>query len=375
MFIPRIYQNLGEWIKPGKVLLIYGPRQVGKTTLLKHFLATSTLVTRLESGEDIRVREIFETGDFRRILEFVQDYDLIAIDEAQKIPHIGEGLKIISDHAPSVRVIVTGSSSFELAGQVGEPLTGRKTTLTLFPVSQLELKELYNPFELKQNLEQWLVYGSYPEVAAAHTDSERKQLITEITNSYLLKDILALDKVKNSKIILDLLRLLAFQVGSEVSLSELGRQIGIDYKTVARYLDILEQSFVIVNLRGYSRNLRKEITKKSKYFFYDTGIRNAIIANFNPLHLRDDVGKLWENFLVIERLKKQAYTNIYSNNYFWRTWEGQELDWVEERDGKLHGYEFKWSKVAVRAPSKWKENYPESTFAVVTPENYLSFVA
>lgn len=375
MFIPRIYQNLGEWIKPGKVLLIYGPRQVGKTTLLTHFLANSALVTRLESGEDIRVREIFETGDFRRILEFVQDYNLIAIDEAQKIPHIGEGLKIISDHAPSVRVIVTGSSSFELAGQVGEPLTGRKTTLTLFPVSQLELKELYNPFELKQHLEQLLVYGSYPEVAAAHMDSERKQLITEIANSYLLKDILALDKVKNSKIILDLLRLLAFQVGSEVSLSELGRQLGIDYKTVARYLDVLEQSFVIINVRGYSRNLRKEITKKSKYFFYDTGIRNAIIANFNPLHLRDDVGKLWENFLVIERLKKQAYTNIYSNNYFWRTWEGQELDWVEERDGKLHGYEFKWSKAAARAPSKWKENYPESTFAIVTPENYLSFIA
>lgn len=375
MFIPRIYQNLGEWIKPGKVLLIYGPRQVGKTTLLKHFLANSALVTHLESGEDIRVREIFEIGDFRRILEFVQDYDLVAIDEAQKIPHIGEGLKIISDHAPSVRVIVTGSSSFELAGQVGEPLTGRKTTLTLFPVSQLELKELYNPFELKQHLEQWLVYGSYPEVAAAHTDSERKQLVTEITNSYLLKDILALDKVKNSKIILDLLRLLAFQVGSEVSLSELGRQLGIDYKTVARYLDILEQSFVIINVRGYSRNLRKEITKKSKYFFYDIGIRNAIIANFNPLHLRDDVGKLWENFLVIERLKKQAYTNIYSNNYFWRTWGGQELDWVEERDGKLHGYEFKWSKATVRAPSKWKEYYPESMFTVVTPENYLDFVA
>lgn len=375
MFIPRIYQNLGEWIKPGKVLLIYGPRQVGKTTLLTHFLAHSALVTRLESGEDIRVREIFETGDFRRILEFVQDYNLIAIDEAQKIPHIGEGLKIISDHAPSVRVIVTGSSSFELAGQVGEPLTGRKTTLTLFPVSQLELKELYNPFELKQHLEQLLVYGSYPEVAATHMDSERKQLITEIAHSYLLKDILALDKVKNSKVILDLLRLLAFQVGSEVSLSELGRQLGIDYKTVARYLDILEQSFVIINVRGYSRNLRKEITKKSKYFFYDTGIRNAIIANFNPLHLRDDVGKLWENFLVIERLKKQAYTNIYSNNYFWRTWEGQELDWVEERDGKLHGYEFKWSKAAARAPSKWKENYPESTFAIVTPENYLDFVA
>ncbi len=238
----------------------------------------------------------------------------------------------------------------------------------------MELKQTQNSFELKQRLEQWLVYGGYPEVVAASNNEERKRLITEIANSYLLKDILEFDKVKNSKTILDLLRLLAFQIGSEVSLSELGRQLGLDYKTVARYLDILEQSFVIYNLRGFSRNLRKEITKKSKYFFFDVGIRNAIISNFNALSLRDDVGKLWENFLVIERLKKQSYTNLYSNNYFWRTWDGQELDWVEERGGKLHGYEFKWSQTSVRVPSKWKDTYSESSFAVVTPENYLDFV-
>ncbi|MBU1159691.1 DUF4143 domain-containing protein [Patescibacteria group bacterium] len=193
-------------------------------------------------------------------------------------------------------------------------------------------------------------------------------------NSYLLKDILELERVKSSKLLLDLLRLLAFQIGNEVSLSELGRQLGIENKTVARYLDLFEKSFVIVNIRGFSRNLRKEITKKSKYYFLDNGARNAIIANFNPLEIRDDAGKLWENFLAVERMKKQSYQNIYANNYFWRTWDQKEIDWVEEREGKLFGYEFKWKDKAVKEPTEWLEKYPGSKFEVVSPENYLKFV-
>ena len=359
MKISRFCQNLEEYLKPGKALIIYGSRQVGKTTLLKDFLSRSELKYRLDSGENISVQEVFASNDFAKILEYAKYYELIAIDEAQKIKNIGQGLKIIVDQIPTVKIIATGSSSFELAGQIGEPLTGRKNTIVLFPVAQIE----------------FLIFGCYPEVVAAENASEKKKIITEIANSYLLKDILALDKIRNSKVILDLLRLLAFQVGNEVSFSELAKQLGIDYKTVARYLDILEKSFVLYNLRGFSRNLRKEITKKSKYYFYDTGVRNAIISNFNSLELRDDIGKLWENFIVMERLKKQAYTAVYANNYFWRTWDGKEIDWLEERGGKLYGYELKWRDGDRRAPKDWIENYPNSSFEIINKDNYLEFIA
>ena len=232
----------------------------------------------------------------RRILEYAQGYELLAIDEAQRIPLIGESLKILVDQMPDVRIIVTGSSSFELSGQIGEPLTGRKHTLTLFPVSQLELASLHNPYDLKQQLEQYLVFGGYPEVLTTDSRSGKAEVLNEITGSYLLKDVLELDRIKNSKTLLDLLRLLAFQIGKEVSWSELAAPLGIDGKTVARYLDVLEKSFVLYNLRGYSRNLRKEIIKKGKYYFHDNGVRNSIIASFNSLEQRDDVGALWENF-------------------------------------------------------------------------------
>lgn len=373
MKIPRVY-NLDKFIKPNKVLAIFGPRQVGKTTLLKDFLSKTNLKYRLDSGEDLRVQKIFKPQDFTKIIEYAKGYELIVIDEAQKIADIGAGLKIIVDQVPEIKIIVTGSSSFELAGQIGEPLTGRKITLTLFPVSQIELNNLYGGYELKNKLEEYLIYGAYPEAAAASSIDEKRMVLSEIANSYLLKDILQLDKVKNSKILLDLLRLLAFQIGGEVSLNELARQLGLDRKTVARYLDLFEKSFVIYNLRGFSRNLRKEITKKSKYYFYDNGIRNAIISNFNSLELRDDTGKLWENFLFSERLKKQAYQSIYSNNYFWRTWDQKEIDFIEEREGKLFGYEFKWNKNAVKIPQEWLETYSNAEFQVVNKENYLEFV-
>lgn len=375
MKIPRFYDNLDQYLKPNKVLVIFGSRQAGKTTLLKSFLSKNEgkMKYRLDSGYDIKIQEILNSSNFEKIKDYAKGYDLIAIDEAQKIKNIGEGLKILVDEAPGVKIIATGSSSFELAGQIGEPLTGRKITLMLFPVSQIEFSGIYNNYDLKNQLEKYLIYGSYPEVAAADDLNEKKRILNEIVSSYLLKDILELDKVKSSKLLLDFLRLLAFQTGNEISLSELGRQLGIDNKTVARYLDLFEKSFVLFNLRGFSRNLRKEITKKSKYYFLDNGVRNAIIANFNPLEIRDDVGKLWENFLAVERLKKQAYRKIYANNYFWRTWDQKEIDWIEERDGKLFGYEFKWKDKPMKAPKDWTENYPESVFQVVSPDNYLDF--
>ena len=377
MKIARYYADLNKYLKPNKVLVMYGPRQIGKTTLLNDYLdkIKGKMKFRLDSGYDVRVQEVVGSNDFKKIKEYAAGYDLIAIDEAQKIKKVGEGLKILVDEIPGISIIATGSSFFELAGQVGEPLTGRKTTLTLFPVSHIELQNIYNNYELKNRLNEYLVYGEYPEAAANADTAEKKRLLTEIVGSYLLKDILEMEKVKSSKILLDLLRLLAFQVGSEVSLSELGRQLQLDYKTVARYLDLFEKSFVLINIRGFSRNLRKEITKKSKYYFYDNGVRNAVIANFNPPEMRDDIGKLWENFLVTERIKKQSYKNIYANNYFWRTWEGHEIDFVEEREGKLFGFEFKWSdKKPAKPPKDWLEYYPDASFQVINPENYLEFI-
>lgn len=375
MKIPRIY-DLAKKAVSGKVLVIYGPRQVGKTTLLEDFLSKTKLKYRLDSGDNIRTQNILGSNDFAALKEYAQGYKLIAIDEAQKIRGVGNGLKILVDQIPGIRVIVTGSSSFELAGQIGEPLTGRKTTLNLYPISQLELIKLYNPSEIKEKLPEYLIYGGYPEVLTTKNKNEKAALLEEIVQSYLLKDILELENVKSSKILLDMLRLLAFQIGKEVSLSEIAQQVGVDYKTVARYLDLFEKSFVIYNLRGFSRNLRGEVTKKSKYFFYDTGVRNAIISNFNPLELRSDIGMLWENFIFMERLKKRSYKNIFANCYFWRTWEGKEIDIVEERGGKLHGYEIKWSPDGkTRAPREWKETYKDAKYEVVTKDVFLSFVA
>ncbi len=372
--ITRYYNDLEKYNPPNKVLVIYGARQVGKTTLLKRYLSQTPLKYKLDSGDNLMLRESLEQADFKTIREYAHGYDLIAIDEAQKIPNIGEILKIMVDQIPGIRVIVTGSSSFELAGQVGEPLTGRKITLTLYPISQMELSHYYNSVELKGNLPSYLLYGSYPEIITSDSEVEKRDKITELTQSYLLRDILELDKIRNPKILLDLLRLIAFQIGSEVSYSELAQKLMIDAKTVARYLDLLEKSFVLYNLRGFSRNLRKEITKKGKYYFYDLGIRNALIANFNPLPLRDDIGQLWENFLVIERIKKQAYQKILANNYFWRTWDQQEIDWLEDRGGTLYGYEFKWSKQKVSVPKDWLETYEHAKFEVIHQDNYIPFV-
>lgn len=369
----RYYEDLDNFLEPNKVVVIYGPRQVGKTTLLQNYLSQTKLKYKLDSGDNLQTQQILSSQDFSQILDYLEGYELYAIDEAQKIPNVGLGLKIIVDQIPDIKVIATGSSSFELSGQIGKPLTGRKKTLTLYPLSQIELAKINNPFELKNLLPELLIYGNYPAILTAQK-KQKANLLEELVNSYLLRDILELEKVKGSKVLVDLLRLIAFQVGSEVSLSELGRQVGLDYKTVARYLDLLEKSFVLYNLRGYSRNLRTEVTKKSKYFFYDNGVRNAIISNFNQIEMREDVGKLWKNFLVSERLKTQEYKNIHANNFFWRTWEKQEVDWIEEREGKIFGYEFKYSQNKAKVPSNFKKIYPNSEIKIITKDNYQEFV-
>lgn len=377
--IPRVYDDLDNILREGKVIVIYGPRRVGKSTLVGNYLKETHLKYKLDSGDDLGVAGILSSQSFDKINQFAAGYDLIIVDEAQRIPKVGLGLKILVDNNPKLKVLITGSSSLSLSYKIGEPLVGRMFDYILYPVSQLEFKKNMTLFELDQKREDFLVFGSYPEVVEAKTREEKAKILTGIANSYLLRDIIELEKVGDSRILFDLLKLIAFQVGSEVSLTELGSNLGIDKKTVARYLWLFEQSFVLYNLRGYSRNLRKEISKKSKYFFYDNGIRNAVINNFNDLSTRNDVGALWENFLVIERLKKQEYTDIGSkyNNYFWRTWDKKEIDWVEMRDGKLFGYEFKWGgKKSTKSKNAWLETYKnEAEFEAINQENYLDFIA
>ena len=375
VYFPRYYQDLEQWLSPGRVLLIYGARRVGKTTLLNRFLQGSSYRYRLDSGDNIRVRNTLASSDFQHILDYVEGYDLIAIDEAQRIPDIGRGLKIIVDNAPNVRIIATGSSSFEMTQKVGEPLTGRKRTLVLPPLAQSELAESMNRHELRERLADYLVFGSYPEVLNASSKKERVEILRELADSYLLRDILAHENLRSSRTLYNLIKLLAFQMGSEVSLNELAGQVRLDVKTVDRYLDLLEKSFVIVRIGGYSRNLRKEVTSKAKYFFWDNGMRNAVIGQFNNFEDRADVGQLFESFLVTERLKKLGFEGYWGTTHFWRTYDRQEIDWIEDVDGSPGAYEFKWSpRKRVRPPLAWTRAYPGAAFNIVNSDNYLDFV-
>ena len=370
----RIYGNLQKLLKKGKVIVIYGPRRVGKTTLVGNFIKNTKLKCKFVSGDNIETRNVLSSQSSETIGKYIEGYQLIAIDEAQRIPNVGLGLKILVDNYPDIFVVITGSASLDLSYKVGEPLVGRKYTYYLYPLWVGELSEGKNRYELSREKEDRIIFGSYPEVLNAKTDSERIQILEENIASYLFKEIIEIEQIGNTKLLLDLLKLVAFQVGNEVSLTELGKSLGIDKKTVQRYLSLFEQSFILFNLRGYSRNLRKEVTRKSKYYFWDNGIRNAVIKNFNNLNTRDDTGALWENYLVAERLKKQEYRKIYSNNYFWRTWEGQEIDWVEERNGKLFGFEFKWSNKKAKAPTQWIATYANASFEVVNQDNFLEFI-
>jgi uncharacterized protein len=377
--IVRDYEPISQFIRPGKVLIVYGPRQVGKTTLLRKFLENSGQKHRLLDGQDVRIQAGLSTQNSQIILSYAESYDLIAIDEAQYVPNIGMALKILVDERPDLAVIATGSSSFELAGQVGEPLTGRKRQLLLLPIAQSELLGQMNRQELRERLEQYLVFGCYPEVLTAPTREARIQVLDELVGSYLLKDVLALDGIKASRTLLELLKLVALQLGSEVSINELATKTSASYRTVKQYLDLLEKAYVLYRLDPYSLSMRDEVvSSKPKYYFYDTGIRNALIQRFNELAQRDqvEIGGLWENWVFMERLKYRLYHNVYGNAYFWHPYRTErEVDLVEERDGVLHGIEFKWStRDAPGAPKKWAEAGQQVTYRVINPDNYLDFV-
>jgi len=376
MYMPqKQLENLRSLIQSGKVIVIYGARRVGKTTLLRKYVENLDKETVLfVNGDDITARQFLESQSIETLKDFVGRHQYLIVDEAQYVRNIGLNLKLIVDHIPGIKVIATGSSSFDLAQNLGEPLTGRRFVLKLFPLAQMEISGLEKSHETVANLEARLIYGSYPEVVTLRDNKLREEYLRELIASYLFKDILALEGIRYSDKLVRLLQLLAFQIGNEVSLAEIGRQLAMSKNTVERYLDLLEKVFVIFRLSGFSRNLRKEITKSSRYFFYDVGIRNAVVGMFNPLNLRDDAGKIWENYIISEFLKHREYQRRSSSFYFWRTYDRKEIDLIEESAGKLSGYEIKWKKGRVNAPKDWHKYYPDAAFEVINRGNYLNYI-
>ncbi|HRY82419.1 MAG TPA: ATP-binding protein [Candidatus Moranbacteria bacterium] len=373
--ISRIAQKqIEDELFKGKAIIIYGARQVGKTTLAKQIIEKYGEEASYFDCELLSVRQNLEIPEASRLKSYLGRYKLVVLDEMQKMSNAGTILKILVDHCPEIQIIATGSSSFEMANKTSEPMTGRAKRFTLYPFSIIELEQEYNRFEIDGKLENIMRFGTYPEVFLAENEDSIKEKVDEIVSNYLYKDILAFEGINKSSVIENLLKLLALQLGREVSYTELAKNLGISRLTVQKYIDILEQSFIVFTLKAFSRNMRKEISKSVKIYFYDLGIRNSLIQNFNLLSLRNDTGALWENLLIAERIKRNSHQKLRPNKYFWRTYDQQEIDFIEEQNGKLFGYEMKWKKKQVKAPAEWLKNYENSSFEIINKENYFEFV-
>ncbi len=372
----RLQSIIEQRMLPQKVMLIFGARRVGKTVLLRQIVESFDGKSLVLNGEDADTHTLLErmsVANYRHIFEGI---DLLAIDEAQHIPQIGSKLKLIVDELPGIRVLASGSSSFNLQNQAGEPLVGRSSRFILTPFSVQELAERETPVATFKKLEERLIYGSYPDITMFDTYAEKREYLQDIVDAYLLKDILAVDGIKNSQKMFDLLRLIAFQVGSSCSYDELGKQLSMSRNTVERYLDLLQKVFVVYRIGGFSRNLRKEVAKASKWYFYDNGIRNAVIRNFLPLDVRTetDRGALWENYVITERLKRAFNNRLDTQFYFWRTYDNQEIDLIEETDGKLSAFELKAGKKQAKVPIGFRNAYPDAVFEVINKDNYSDFL-
>lgn len=376
MYISRaIEKSFLKKLKPNKVLVLLGARRIGKTSFIKKLLLNFKKDVLELNGEDFSTMEILKNRTVENYKRLIGTKTILFIDEAQNVSDIGNILKLMVDEIKGIKIIVTGSSMFDLKTKLGEPLTGRKATFLLYPLAQMEFSQTETLIQTKSRLEERLLFGAYPELLQYKSDTDKVNYLKELVNDYLFKDILAFEGVKNASKLVDLLRLIAFQIGKEVSIEELGRQLGMSKNTVERYLDLLAKTFVVFKLQGFSRNLRNEITKSSKWYFCDIGVRNTLIANFNSINLRNDVGELWENYVIAERIKYQQYKGILVNNYFWRTHQQQEIDWIEDRNGKLFAYEIKWNeKKQIKAPGAWQQAYPDSKFELITPKNYLNWI-
>lgn len=355
-----------------KAILVFGPRQVGKTTLCMEILRKTNLPYTIFYGDDADIREAFAQANGTMLRNLIGDQKIILIDEAQRIPNIGLCLKIIVDQLPDVQVIATGSSSFDLANLSNEPLTGRKYEFFLYPLSFSEMVKHHGFLEEKRHLEHRMLYGYYPEIVT-HANQE-KELLNLLAGSYLYKDLLMLEGIKKPLILEKLLKALAMQLGSEVNYNELGQIVGADKNTVEKYIDLLEKAFVIFRVPAFNRNIRSELKKGKKIYFYDCGIRNAILKNFNPLSSRLDVGALWENFFLVERMKFLAANNQDAEFYFWRTTAQQEIDFIEESEGNINAFECKWNpKTKTFFPSTFRDAYPHAALKVVNSGNFEEF--
>ncbi len=374
--IPRVLkQKIESRLEVGKVMLLYGARRVGKTFLLEQIIRDFNgkyLKMNGEDGDTLRLLEDRSISNYRRLLH---GFRLLILDEAQQIPDIGMKLKLMVDEIPDIHILASGSSAYKLLDQVLEPLTGRCYLFPMFPVSQAELSMRENLLETRQNLEDRLIFGSYPEVFGIRNAVDRQQYLLSLLNTYLYKDILSIDGIRHSAKLTDLLRMIAFQTGKEVSNEELARNLNISKTTVEKYLDLLSRVYLIFRLNGFSRNLRKEVTNNCKWYFYDNGLRNALINDFRPLALRHDTGDLWENYLIAERKKKIAYLDLPVELFFWRTYDQQEIDVIERSIDSLSAYEIKWKDRKVKFPTAWRTHYPESVNTLISPENYLDWIA
>ena len=372
----RLQDIITERMQPQKVMLVFGARRVGKTILMRQIVDSFAGKSLVMNGEDADTHALLERMSVSNYRHLFEGVDLLAIDEAQHIPEIGAKLKLIVDELPNIRVIASGSSSFNLVNQTGEPLVGRSSRFLLTPFSSQELAAFETPVDTYRKLEERLIYGSYPDVAMFDTYAQKREYLQDIVDAYLLKDILTVDGIKNSQKMFDLLRLIAFQVGSTCSYDELGKQLSMSRNTVERYLDLLQKVFVIYRLGGFSRNLRKEVAKASKWYFYDNGIRNAVIRNFLPLDIRTetDRGALWENYIISERLKRTYNNRLDTQFYFWRTYDNQEIDLIEETDGNISAYEMKAGSKHAKAPLGFQKAYPAAVFNVVNRDNYLDYL-
>ena len=365
--------QMEQWLYRGKILILYGARQVGKTTLSKHFLAPLGDAGLYLNCEIQSVQSAMSIREPSGLQRYIGNKKLVVLDEAQNVPGIGEVLKLLADTFPNIQIIATGSSSFELARRSSEALTGRALTFELFPLSYRELGQAFNPVERQAQLDFWLRFGLYPDIAFA-SEADARTLLDNLSSRYLYQDVLEFENLKRADVLVQLLQLLALQIGQLVSYHELATTLKISSQTVERYIDLLEKAFVIFRLPPFSRNLRNEIGKKNKIFFYDVGIRNSIIQQYQPIELRSDKGALWENFLVSERLKYLQTEGLRPNRYFWRTQQQAEIDYIEERDGLLSAFEFKWQDKKARIPAAFVAAYPDSAFSVVHRDNFEAFI-
>jgi len=339
-------------------------------------MANTSLRSKFVNADELLYREALSSQSLKTLNEVLGEAELLVIDEAQRVSEIGLNLKILIDNNPNAIILATGSASFDLANKINEPLTGRKLTFTLYPLSYSELSKTLGSLETRNQLEQWLVWGGYPVIATTSDLSLRERLLGELVGSYLYRDVLELGEIRRSEKIVDLLRLLAYQIGQEVSIAELATSLGLSRDTVERYLDLLEKVFVIFRVGGFSRNLRKEVTKNSRYYFFDNGVRNSLIQNLNPISVRNDAGQLWENFLMVERRKSNQFAERSVNAYFWRTYDQKEIDYIEEHAGQLNAYEFKWGDGEIKSTTRklFEEAYPDAKMQVINRENFEGFV-